>query len=77
MGTAFPPKRNFIVTPQFATYKILRRRYLGIELDAQYHAAATRQLHLDGIRLSWELYPLKMIPASGPQPPLAVRWRLQ
>ena len=23
MGTAFPPKRNFIVTPRFATYKVV------------------------------------------------------
>ena len=22
VGTAFPPKRNFIVTPRFATYKV-------------------------------------------------------
>ncbi|MEG9435387.1 DNA methylase [Edaphobacter sp. HDX4] len=30
--------------------KILNRRFLGIELDAQYHAVASRRLHLDGIR---------------------------
>jgi len=24
VGTAFPPKRNFIVTPRFATYKVGR-----------------------------------------------------
>ena len=36
--------------------KILNRRYLGIELDDQYHAAAARRLHPDGIRACEKVY---------------------
>ena len=50
--------------------KILNRNYLGIELDAQYHAAANKRLHPDGIRASEGFYsPLKG-QASRPQPPI-------
>lgn len=49
--------------------KILNRNYLGIELDPQYHAAATKRLHPDGIRPSEGCYsPLKE-QASRPTPP--------
>jgi DNA modification methylase len=49
--------------------KILRRRYLGIELDAQYHAAATKRLHPDGIRASRGSYSPQHLQASRPVPP--------
>jgi DNA modification methylase len=49
--------------------KILRRRYLGIELDAQYHAAATRRLHPDGLRASQGFYSPQPGQASRPVPP--------
>ena len=34
--------------------KILKRRYLGIELDEQYHGAALKRLQPSGIRASYE-----------------------
>jgi site-specific DNA-methyltransferase (adenine-specific) len=49
--------------------KILKRGYLGIELDDQYHAAATRRLHLLGIRASGRFYPPQPTQASRPVPP--------
>jgi adenine-specific DNA-methyltransferase len=49
--------------------KILKRRYLGIELDANYHAAATKRLHSTGIRASRGLYPPQLLQASRPVPP--------
>ncbi len=49
--------------------KILKRRYLGIELDAQYHAAATRRLHPEGIRASRGFYSPQQTQASRPMPP--------
>jgi adenine-specific DNA-methyltransferase len=50
--------------------KILKRRYLGIELDADYHAAATKRLHSIGIRASRGLYPPQLLQASRPMPPI-------
>jgi DNA modification methylase len=41
--------------------KILKRRYLGIELDATYHAAATERLQLPGIHANRELYPPQVL----------------
>jgi DNA modification methylase len=49
--------------------KILKRRYLGIELDANYHAAATTRLQL-GIRAGEGLHPPQLTPASRPVPPI-------
>ena len=42
--------------PSLLAAKILNRRYLGIELDPQYHAAANKRLHPDGIRASQRVY---------------------
>jgi hypothetical protein len=50
--------------------KILNRRYLGIELDAQYHAAAIKRLHPDGIRATQGFYPPQQTQASRPVPPI-------
>ena len=50
--------------------KILNRRYLGIELDAQYHAAATKRLHPDGIGASERVYSPQKEQASRPMPPI-------
>jgi DNA modification methylase len=49
--------------------KILKRRYLGIELDANYLAAATRRLQ-PAIRASDGLHPRHLKPASRPGPPI-------
>jgi DNA modification methylase len=49
--------------------KILNRRYLGIELDPQYHAAASRRLHPGGIRGSEAVYAPQVVQASRPVPP--------
>jgi DNA modification methylase len=50
--------------------KILNRNYLGIELDARYHAAATKRLHPDGIRPCEEVYSPQNAPTSKPMPPV-------
>jgi DNA modification methylase len=50
--------------------KILKRRYLGIELDANYLAAATKRLRPDGIRANKTLYPPQFSQASRPTPPV-------
>ncbi|MGC2162033.1 MAG: DNA methyltransferase [Silvibacterium sp.] len=50
--------------------KILKRRYLGVELDAQYHAAAMKRLQPAGIRASREFYPPQLTQASRPLPPV-------
>ena len=50
--------------------KILNRRYLGIELDPQYHVAATNRLHPDGIRASEGFYSPQIEQASRPMPPV-------
>jgi hypothetical protein len=44
------------------------RNYLGVELDPQYHAAATKRLHPDGIRANGEFYPPQRKQASRPMP---------
>ncbi|WP_213803721.1 DNA methyltransferase [Granulicella sp. dw_53] len=51
--------------------KILNRRYLGIELDTQYHAAATTRLHGGGIRASQRVYAPQKEQASRPVPPVS------
>jgi hypothetical protein len=49
--------------------KILKRRYVGIELDANYHAAVAKRLHGPvGIRASRRLYPPQPVQASRPMP---------
>lgn len=50
--------------------KILNRRYLGIELDSKYHAAANERLHPDGIRASEGFYSPQKEQASRPLPPI-------
>jgi DNA modification methylase len=45
--------------------KILSRRYLGIELDPQYHAAATTRLHAGGLRAYQKVYSPHMAPVGG------------
>jgi DNA modification methylase len=50
--------------------KILNRRYLGIELDPQYHAAANKRLHSEGIRASGRVYSPQKEQASRPMPPM-------
>jgi site-specific DNA-methyltransferase (adenine-specific) len=50
--------------------KILNRRYLGIELDPQHHAAANKRLHPDGIRASDGFYSPQKEQASRPMPPV-------
>jgi hypothetical protein len=57
--------------------KILNRRYLGMELDAQYHAAATNRLHPDGIRASREFIRRRWCRRQGHSRRSAVRWKLQ
>jgi DNA modification methylase len=49
--------------------KVLYRRYLGIEMDPEYHAAATRRLHSDGIRACEKVYSPQTMQASRPMPP--------
>ena len=52
---AFTQKQELVLDPfcgagsTLLAAKILNRHYLGIELDSQYHAAATRRLQVDGI----------------------------
>jgi site-specific DNA-methyltransferase (adenine-specific) len=53
--------------------KQLNRKYIGIELDAAYHAAAVKRLHPSGIPASHKLYPSRLPVASSPMPLLAVR----
>ncbi len=72
---AFTQKNDLVLDPfcgsgsTLLAAKILNRHHLGIELDAQYHAAAIKRLHPDGIRASEGFYsPLKG-QASRPQPP--------
>jgi len=48
--------------------KILNRRYLGIELDPHYHAAANKRLHPEGIRASQRVYSPQKEQASRPMP---------
>lgn len=49
--------------------KILNRRYLGIELDPQFHAAANKRLHSEGIRASGRVYSPQKEQASRLMPP--------
>jgi DNA modification methylase len=49
--------------------KILNRCYLGIELDPQYHAAATRRLQPGSTRGSWPVVSAQGVQASRLTPP--------
>jgi site-specific DNA-methyltransferase (adenine-specific) len=49
--------------------KILKRRYLGIELDEHYHAAALQRLQSVGIRAERRFYPPRLMQESRPWPP--------
>jgi DNA modification methylase len=72
---AFSQKHGLVLDPfcgsgsTLLAAKILNRRYLGIELDAQYHAAAERRLHPGGIRGSEAVYAPQVVQASRPVPP--------
>ena len=50
--------------------KILNRRYLGIELDDQYHTAAIKRLYPGSIRAYEGFYSPQMAQASRPVPPI-------
>ena len=73
---AFTQKNDLILDPfcgsgsTLLAANILNRRYLGIELDPQYHAAATKRLNPDGIRAYEGFYSLQMVQASRPMPPV-------
>jgi hypothetical protein len=73
---AFTQKNELILDPFCGSgsiplaAKILNRRYLGIELDPQYHAAATKRLHPDGIRAHEGFCSPQMGQASRPMPPV-------
>jgi DNA modification methylase len=72
---AFTGKNDLVFDPfcgsgsTLLAAKLLHRNYLGIELDAQYHAAATKRMYLDGIRASHGFYSPQKGQASRPQPP--------
>jgi DNA modification methylase len=71
---AFTQKNDLVLDPFCGSgsillaAKLLHRKYLGIELDAQYHAAATKRLDLDGIRACEGFYLPQKGQASRPMP---------
>ena len=73
---AFTKKEDLVLDPfcgsgsTLLAAKVLTRRYLGIELDAQYHAAAGKRLHPGGLRAYREVYSPQMALASRPMPPV-------
>jgi len=73
---AFTQPRDVVLDPfcgsgsTLLAAKILNRRYLGIELDRRYHAAANKRLHPDGIRANRGFYSPQMGQASRPVPPV-------
>jgi site-specific DNA-methyltransferase (adenine-specific) len=73
---AFTQKEDLVLDPfcgsgsTLLAAKVLNRRYLGIELDVQYHAAAYKRLHPCDIRACPEFYSPQMVQASRPMPPI-------
>jgi DNA modification methylase len=80
---AFTQKKDLVLDPfcgsgsTLLAAKILNRNYLGIELDAQHHAAANKRLHRNGIRTSEGFYSPLEGQASRPQPPFGGALRSQ
>jgi DNA modification methylase len=80
---AFTQKKDLVLDPfcgsgsTLLAAKILNRNYLGIELDAQHHAAASKRLHWNSIRASQGFYSPLEGQASRPQSPFGGALRSQ